>query len=62
MAKNLIEKFSITAFPFAWGAYTVEEVASAYVQYIECLFTGEDLPKTTLHSFIRRIDEESNFE
>ena len=62
MAKNLVEKFSITAFPFTWGEYTEEEVANAYVQYIDCLFTGEELPNTTLHSFIKQIDEESNFE
>ena len=58
MAKGLIEKFAITAFPFDWGDYDEEEVANAYVQYIECLFTGEELPNTSLHSFIKQIDND----
>ena len=62
MAKSLIEKFAITAFPFYWGEYDEEDVANAYVQYIECLFTGEDLPNTSLHTFIKQIDDLSNFD
>jgi tetratricopeptide (TPR) repeat protein len=62
MAKSLIEKFAITAFPFNWGQYDEEEVAFAYVQYIECLFTGEELPNTSLLTFIKEIDDLSNFE
>ncbi|WP_172369008.1 tetratricopeptide repeat protein [Sporosarcina jiandibaonis] len=62
MAKSLIEKFAITAFPFTWGQYEEEEVAYAYVDYIECLFTGEELPNTSLHYFIKQIDDMSNFE
>lgn len=62
MANSLIEKFAITAFPLSWGEYDEEEVANAYVQYIDCLFTGEDIPNTSLHSFIKQIDDISNFD
>ncbi|CAM3108109.1 DUF3196 domain-containing protein [Filibacter tadaridae] len=61
MVRGLIEKFAITAFPFDWGDYTPEDVATAYIQYIESLFSGEDLPVTNLISLIRRIDNESDF-
>ena len=38
---------------------SVEEIATAYVQYIESLFTGEQLPEHTasLH-FIKQIDND----
>lgn len=62
MATSLIEKFAITAFPFTWGQYNEEEVANAYVQYIDCLFTGEEMPNTSLHSFIKQIDDIANFD
>src|SRR5690606_25446083 len=54
MAHSLIEKFAITAFPFGWGEYLVEEVAEAYTTYIECLFSGAPLPETELHALIHR--------
>ena len=62
LAQGLVEKFAITAFPFDWGSYTVEEVADAYILYIECLFSGEEFPETPLNMFIRQLDNESDFE
>lgn len=60
MAHGLIEKFAITAFPFSWGEYTAKEVATAYVTYIECLFSGEQLLETELHVLIQQIDSDSD--
>lgn len=60
MAQGLIEKFAITAFPFGWGNYQAEEVATAYVNYIESLFSGERLPKTALNLLIQQIDNDSD--
>lgn len=60
MAQGLIEKFAITAFPFGWGSHTVEEVTSAYVNYIESLFSGERLPESALNKLIQQIDNDSD--
>jgi tetratricopeptide (TPR) repeat protein len=60
MAKSLIEKFTITSFPFSWGDHEAEEVAEAYVNYIECLFTGDRLPETELNLLIQQIDNDSD--
>ena len=60
MAQGLIEKFAITAFPFGWGNYQAEEVATAYVNYIESLFSGEQLPETALNLLIQQIDNDSD--
>jgi len=60
MAQGLIEKFAITAFPFGWGTYQAEEVATAYVNYIESLFSGEQLPETALNLLIQQIDNDSD--
>ena len=60
MAQGLIEKFAITAFPFGWGNHQAEEVATAYVNYIESLFSGEQLPKTALNLLIQQIDNDSD--
>ena len=60
MAQGLIEKFAITAFPFGWGTYQAEEVATAYVNYIESLFSGEQLPRTALNLLIQQIDNDSD--
>lgn len=62
LAKGLIEKFAITAFPFDWGDYHFKEIAQAYADYIHCLFTGEQLEETELNSLIERMDQESNIE
>lgn len=62
LAQGLIEKFAITAFPFDWGDYDAEEIAATYVDYIECMFSGEPLMDTTLCAFIEQIDNESDFE
>ncbi len=60
MAHGLIEKFAITAFPFGWGEYPAQEVATAYVNYIECLFSGQRLPETELNILIQQIDSDSD--
>lgn len=62
LAKALIEKFTITAFPFGWGDYSAEEIADAYVCYIDSLFSGGAFPQTPLHTFIKQLDEELDFE
>jgi len=61
MVKGLIEKFAITAFPFSWGNYSSEEVADAYLLYIESLFSGEELPDTPLCTLIKQLDNDSDF-
>ncbi len=61
LAKGMVEKFEITAFPFKWGNYTAEEVANAYVLYIDTLFSGEAFPITPLHEFIKYMDSEVDF-
>lgn len=60
MAQGLIEKFAITAFPFGWGTHQAEEVATAYGNYIESLFSGEQLPETALNLLIQQIDNDSD--
>lgn len=60
MAQGLIEKFAITAFPFGWGTHQAEEVATAYVNYIESLFSGEQSPETALNLLIQQIDNDSD--
>lgn len=62
MAQGLIEKFAITAFPFSWGNHSADEVANAYLLYIESLFSGEELPDTQLCSLIKQLDNDSDFE
>lgn len=62
LAYGLVEKFSITAFPFDWGNYSVEEIADAYIQYIDSLFSGEELPYTPLLAFIEQLDKASDVE
>ncbi|WP_342511052.1 DUF3196 family protein [Sporosarcina sp. FSL K6-1522] len=58
LAQGIIEKFAIAAFPFGWGKHSIEEIATAYVQYIESLFSGEQLPETELHLRIQQIDND----
>ncbi len=60
MAKGLIEKFTITSFPFGWGDYEPKEVAEAYLNYIEYLFTGESFAETELSCYIQKIDNDSD--
>lgn len=62
LAQNLIEKFSIIAFPFGWGDYEVEEITVAYEAYIESMFSGQKMPDTPLSSLIEQIDNETPFE
>ncbi|KXH87288.1 tetratricopeptide repeat protein [Sporosarcina sp. HYO08] len=56
MARALIEKFTITMYPFGWGDYEAEEIAAAYENYIECLLLGFEFPVTELNQLIHRID------
>ena len=58
MAQGLIEKYAITAFPFGWNQYPAKEVAIAYVNYIDSLFSGEQLPETELYRLIQQIDSD----
>ena len=58
MAQGLIEKYAITAFPFGWNQYPAQEVAIAYVNYIDSLFSGEQLPETELYRLIQQIDSD----
>lgn len=62
LAKGTIEKFAITAFPFSWGNYNEEEIATTYIQYIDSLFSGRHVPKTSLSQLIMQIDTESELE
>lgn len=56
-----IRKFTIHAFPFGWGDYPVDVIASAYIEYIDHLITGEDLQGNSLHAFIQKVDQETDF-
>lgn len=58
MARGLVEKFAIMAFPFGWGDYQAKEVAEAYVDYIEYLFSGHRLSETELTRYIQQIDND----
>lgn len=62
MVQGLIEKFAITAFPFSWGSHSAEEVADAYLLYIESLFSGAELPDTPLCTLIKKLDNDSHFD
>lgn len=62
LAQGLVEKFAITAFPFNWGSYPTEEVADAYVLYIDSLFSGGEFPQAPLYTLIKQLDNESDFE
>ena len=44
----------------AGGIIHAEEVATAYVNYIESLFSGEQLPETALNLLIQQIDNDSD--
>ena len=61
LARGIIEKYAITAFPFGWEPYSVEDVASTYVLYIDSLFSGDELPDTPLCKLIKQIDIETDF-
>ncbi|MFJ7936413.1 tetratricopeptide repeat protein [Sporosarcina sp. NPDC096371] len=61
MAHGLIEKFAITVFPFGWQQHSAVEVATAYVNYIEGLFSGQPVPETELNRLIRQVDSDWDF-
>ncbi|MCZ2258432.1 tetratricopeptide repeat protein [Sporosarcina sp. G11-34] len=62
LATGLIEKFAITAFPFSWGNWSPEEIASAYDEYIESLFANNILANNQLNILIKRVDLVSELE
>lgn len=62
MAKGLIEKFTISAFPFNWGDYGPTEIAEAYANYIEYMFSGGSIPETELDCLIRQVDNEPDLQ
>ncbi len=59
--ESAIQKFIITAFPFDWGDYSVEEITEAYVEYIDCLMLNEEIPNTELFEMIQKVDQEPDF-
>lgn len=60
LARDLIEKFAIIAYPFNWGDYSSKEIAASYLLYIETLFSGDQLPDTELNAFIKQMDLEAD--
>ncbi|WP_041075369.1 tetratricopeptide repeat protein [Bacillus sp. OxB-1] len=61
LAKGLIKKYSFLAFPFGWGDFPPEEIASAYKSYLDWLFDGVPLADNELVTRIRAVDEDSEF-
>lgn len=59
--EGAIQKFIITAFPFDWGGYSVEEITAAYIEYIDCLLLNRETPNTTLFEIIQEVDREPDF-
>lgn len=59
--EGAIQKFIITAFPFDWGDYSVEEIAESYITYIETLMNDTEVPNTTLFKMIQKVDREPDF-
>lgn len=59
--ESAIQKFIITAFPFDWGDYSVEEITEAYVTYIDCLMLDTEVPNIKLFEIIQRVDREPDF-
>ena len=56
LAIDASQRYAIFAYPFTWEGYSTEEVADAYKQYIESMFTGEPMEVTELNSLIRYVD------
>lgn len=59
--EGAIQKFIITAFPFDWGDYSVEEIVEAYVEYIDSLMLDKSVPNTELVKIIQKVDREPDF-
>lgn len=60
-AESAIQKFMMTAFPFDWGDYSVEEIAETYILYIESLVSDKEEPRTQLFKLIEKVDQEPDF-
>nr|WP_285853320.1 DUF3196 family protein [Sporosarcina luteola] len=60
MAIDASLRYGIMAYPFCWDGYTTSEVADAYKQYIESMFTGEPVDTTELNSWIRTVDQQTD--
>lgn len=60
MAIDASQRYGIIAYPFNWDGYSTEEVANAYTEYIESMFSGEPMLDTDLNSLIKEIDEQTD--
>lgn len=60
MAIDACLRYGIIAYPFCWDGFSTFEVASAYKQYIESMFTGEIVIATELNSLIKSVDEQTD--
>ncbi len=58
MAIDASLRYGIIAYPFCWDGFSVYEVADAYMQYIESMFTGEPVLANELNSLIKSVDEQ----
>lgn len=59
MAIDASLRYGILAYPFCWDGFSTIEVANAYMQYIESMFTGETLIETELNSLIKSVDQQT---
>ena len=59
MAIDASLRYGIIAYPFCWDGFSTSEVANAYMQYIESMFTGESLIVNELNSLIKFVDEKT---
>ena len=59
MAIDASLRYGIIAYPFCWDGFSTSEVADAYMQYIESMFTGEPVNATELNSLIKSVDEQT---
>lgn len=60
MAIDASLRYGIIAYPFCWDGFTTFEVADAYTEYIESMFTGEPVTNTELNSLIKSVDEQTD--
>jgi tetratricopeptide (TPR) repeat protein len=60
MAIDASLRYGIIAYPFCWDGYSISEIANAYMQYIESMFTGEPVVETELISLIKSVDEKTD--
>lgn len=59
MAIDASLRYGIIAYPFNWDGFSIDDVANAYMQYIESMFSGEPMSDTDLNSLIKYIDEQT---